>query len=323
MEQLKENKKIQYSRIWQQFYQNLTCNSDETLVYKSMLAVLVLAGVYFFINIFGFDYSYAPYYSPELFRLSPFAIVMFLLVIYCRKHVPRVFSIIWMLTTYYMIYMVAALLATSIQTSPFPYIDSTLIAVDRWLGFSTVAAMHFTYTHYDLRIILELAYDSLPFQMFFLVYIVGMYPKQRRHVLIYFFSVCATIIVGLSIYFFFPTVAPAHLIHSPYFTKAQHNTYMKFFDIHHYLPVKNLSGGMVAFPSFHVIWVLLITYLCRGVRWLFVPVALWNCIVIASTVMLGWHYLTDVIAAFIIVATVLFIAEKLIKEPSYCSFSGK
>ena len=57
---------------------------------------------------------------------------------------------------------------------------------------------------------------------------------------------------------------------------------------------------MIAFPSFHVTWAILLTYACRAKKIFFYPVALYNLILIISTVLLGWHYAMDVIGGVVL-----------------------
>jgi len=53
---------------------------------------------------------------------------------------------------------------------------------------------------------------------------------------------------------------------------------------------------MIAFPSFHVMWAVLTTYAALPNRRLFWAVAALNVLIVASTVLLGWHFLVDALA---------------------------
>ena len=54
--------------------------------------------------------------------------------------------------------------------------------------------------------------------------------------------------------------------------------------------------GLITFPSFHTAMALIIPWACRGLRWLFWPVAAFNLGVLASIPSFGGHYLVDMLA---------------------------
>lgn len=59
--------------------------------------------------------------------------------------------------------------------------------------------------------------------------------------------------------------------------------------------------GFLNFPSFHTVFALLIAHAMRGTRW-FLPLAIWNALVIIATVPIGWHYLLDIVGGVAFVA---------------------
>jgi membrane-associated phospholipid phosphatase len=54
--------------------------------------------------------------------------------------------------------------------------------------------------------------------------------------------------------------------------------------------------GLISFPSFHVAGAMMVTWAFRRHRWFFVPLLCLNAVMAASTVMLGAHYATDLVA---------------------------
>jgi membrane-associated phospholipid phosphatase len=68
------------------------------------------------------------------------------------------------------------------------------------------------------------------------------------------------------------------------------------------VPVLSLMNvqGLVTFPSFHTCLAIITAYAVRGIRFVALPVAILNGLVIVSTLPEGGHYLIDVIAGAII-----------------------
>jgi hypothetical protein len=67
--------------------------------------------------------------------------------------------------------------------------------------------------------------------------------------------------------------------------------------------------GLIAFPSYHGVLALLVTFYAWPVRWLRWPVLLTNAVVLISTPIQGGHHLVDVLAAFPVAALSIFIAS--------------
>ena len=65
------------------------------------------------------------------------------------------------------------------------------------------------------------------------------------------------------------------------------------------------AEGLIAFPSFHAIWAVLLAAAFYRRGWIFWPIAALNLLVIASTITTGMHYFTDVLAGLAISALVI------------------
>jgi len=71
------------------------------------------------------------------------------------------------------------------------------------------------------------------------------------------------------------------------------------------------GAGIVAFPSFHVIWAVLAASALWGFRYLRIPMVVLTTMIILSTMTTGWHYLTDVLAGLIVVSVSLWAASAI------------
>jgi hypothetical protein len=67
--------------------------------------------------------------------------------------------------------------------------------------------------------------------------------------------------------------------------------------------------GLIAFPSYHGVLALVVTFYAWPVRWLRWPVLLTNAVVLICTPIQGGHHLVDVLAAFPVAALSIFIAS--------------
>jgi membrane-associated phospholipid phosphatase len=204
-------------------------------------------------------------------------------------------------------------MSTGVQHTPFPLIDKYLVIIDQWMGFHTQALLNWTYAHPRLQSIFVYCYSSLGLELVFLPLIVAALGDKSA-IQNYFLAFVISYIIGMTIYYFIPTAGPTVIFKNPHFLPEQHDTFLKFFEIHHRILLTTTEGGMIAFPSFHVLWACFMVYLCRHHKWLFFPILVLNIGIIASTVFLGWHYLTDVIGGILLAIGSIYWAHKISRD---------
>ena len=214
---------------------------------------------------------------------------------------------------FFLVMSVLALATNAVQYTPFYTIDKQILAFEASLHIDLKAIMSWTHTKPVFKELLAFIYDTLPYQMCYFPLIL-IATKRLQYIREYYFLLLLSTMIGFFFYYFFPTTGPASIIKSNYFSTDQLATGLKFLQIHQYIQPNTLEGGMIALPSFHVIWAWFCLYLLRG--W---PVAFFimlpiNLLLIASCVLLGWHYPTDILGSFV----VIFIAHGL-----YCFFQKK
>lgn len=188
----------------------------------------------------------------------------------------------------------------AIQQTPFMPIDNILISLDALLHIRVNNYVKFLENWQSIKAVLEYVYDLLVIEM---VVVPILLLALQRYALIYEYYrlIFITAIIGYSIYYFFPTVAPATAIGGMGFSQSQLATGVKFYEIHHHILPSTADGGMISFPSFHAIWALLLTYAVRCWRIMFYLLMSLNIVIIISCVALGWHYLVDIIGSVLIV----------------------
>ncbi len=62
-------------------------------------------------------------------------------------------------------------------------------------------------------------------------------------------------------------------------------------------------------PSFHTIWALLCVYLLRDWKYPFIVLGLINSLLIIACVLLGWHYLSDVLVGVLLAGGLIYARE--------------
>lgn len=271
----------------------------------SFLTAFILIGV----NAIFFQFSGISYLPKQL--ILPIFLLLLLMAynFYAGDHWPRIsFAIHY--GGFYALSMVAlAVLATGVQFTPFPPIDPLLARWDAWLHFNAVDVVRWTNARPLLRSVLNLGYDSINIQLS-IVPLVFLLFQDRRAIRVYTHATVYSSLIGFVFYYFFPSSGPASFYSSSVFSAMQRLTFAKFYNAHHFLPVNTILGGMVAFPSLHVAWAVMLAYASSANKWLAYPIGLLNALMIVSTVLLGWHYLVDVPAGIILALASLFLAEK-------------
>lgn len=198
---------------------------------------------------------------------------------------------------------VIAYATNAIQYTPFPIIDKYLIHCDSFFHVSIDQWIH-------PNIILTWAYESLSIQLCAIPLWV-IYKKQYQVLYQFYELLLICTMLGFMFYYFFPSTGPASHFHSVYFTKAQYATGLKFNQIHHYISPTTLEGGLIACPSFHVIWAACCTYLLKPWKILFAITGGLNILLSIACVILGWHYFTDILMSFFLLLILYFLHKLL------------
>ena len=206
-------------------------------------------------------------------------------------------------TLYFFLVMALLALATNAaQYTPFPVVDKYILAIEMLLHINMNAIIHWTHVHPLLKNYLAFAYDTLPYQMAYIPLIV--IATGRFHLLReYYFLLLSSALIVFTFYYFFPTTAPASMIHSDYFSMAQKSTCLKFTQIHQHIQPTTMNGGMIAMPSLHAIWAWFCLYLLRSWSIAFMLLLPLNILLVASCVLLGWHYTLDLLGSVLVILT--------------------
>ncbi len=195
---------------------------------------------------------------------------------------------------------VLALATNAVQYTPFTTIDKYIVSAESLIQIHEDGIATWTHQWPRFYSLLTFIYNSLPYQMCYIPLFI-IICRKKGLIAEYFCLLLISALLGFSIYYFFPTTGPASVFGGPSFTEAQYATGLKFSQIHHHMQPSTLDGGLIALPSFHVIWSWFCLYLLNPWKWLFLMMLPINGLLIISCVLLGWHYPTDILAAAIVI----------------------
>lgn len=290
--------------------------NDDTPTHSKTLILLYLGGLIVALSIIALTINFFIYkypgnnYFPENTIIIPITLILIKIGLRLCLEKNSVYQKASNELFYFFLVMsVIAFATNAIQLTPFSPIDTKILDIEYKMNIKLTTLMEWTNTLPAFKDLLIRIYDTLPLQMSIIpLFIIS----TGRYALIkdYYFLLLITALIGFTFYYFFPTIAPASTIHSPLFSPGQLATGLKFSEIHHHLTPTTLDGGLIAFPSFHVIWAILCVYLVKDWPFLFILLTIINSLLIASCVLLGWHYPTDVFGGIILVLFAFFILNQ-------------
>ena len=233
--------------------------SSDYILMALVMIIIALSGIFYAYNEFDFHYTTHLIFATNIQAMSwidivmliIFGLILFFYGIGVRKLYPYSATLIWGIGAYFWVLLANMLFANALQSTPFPPIDHTLIKIDQWMHINSAALMRWTHEHNYIHAVFMVVYNFLEYELVFLPVMLILFGARRR-LTVFFIAQLSSYLIGGLIYYFWPTMAPSGIIHSPYFLPEQHDTSMRFYDVHHFIKTNATDGGLIAFPSFHV-----------------------------------------------------------------------
>ncbi|PHQ81427.1 MAG: hypothetical protein COB66_02350 [Coxiella sp. (in: Bacteria)] len=194
-------------------------------------------------------------------------------------------------------------------TTPFSLQNHTFYHFDLFVGFHQKHVMQFVHGHPWLNDVLNTAYIQLLNVLKIAPFVLAALNDKKK-VYTFFIGLIVSCIIGFTIYYFLPTTNPSSSFHSSYFMDSQYLNNFQFHAIHTHHSIDLIFAGIIGFPSFHVIWALLIAYVAWDHKWLRYPAALLAALVLISTLSTGWHYLADILGGIGVTAISIYITNR-------------
>lgn len=287
--------------------------------------MLVMLGLYA-LNIQYFHFTTLDQLSIKILMGFPILLIIWLFIGYThRLKWPRFALVATTCANLGLFFVMSVTACAAIITTPFTLIDYHLVQWDRWLGFDVTRFMAWAHQFPYLMKALSFGYGTWVPQVLLAPILLAVLNKSKA-VNQYLIANAICMVFWYLIYYFFPTIAPAGVMHSPYFVANQYDLVTRYYEVHQFLPISTFEGGMISFPSGHVMCALLVLLALREVKIVFYPMLVINALLIMATLALGYHYLVDIIASFVIVAFAIAIqrlSQSLAtKNSSYKRASG-
>lgn len=274
-------------------------NSGACAIYAGCL-LFAFACVFYLINAFIYKYpgnTYLPFFTPHVFITLLLTYMGSCLQFGRNTHVSNILKEV---IYFYLTLLVITIATNVIQYTPFKPIDLKIVYFEQYMNISLKDMMDWSFSYPTLILILRHVYNSLVQQIIFIPLLV-IITLRFEIIHKYYFLLLISATIGFVFYYFFPTTAPASVIDSPHFSLSQKSTGIKFNEIHNYINPTTIDGGMIALPSFHVIWAWFSVYILKEWKIAFTIMAIFNLVLVAACVLLGWHYTTDVIGSIIVI----------------------
>ncbi len=183
-----------------------------------------------------------------------------------------------------------------------PLADSSLMSLDRMMGYDWLAGYHLVLAHPKILWLLNHLYDSFAWQTLYFCVLMGLMNRAGRMRELFWVIFLCTIVTDLGA-MLFPALGPFYT-----FGFTHNGGFLP--DMEHLISRRDLSfalaqmTGVVSFPSFHTIMALAFVYGFRKlgpISWL---AGLANAVMLVSVPFIGGHYLTDLLGGMAVFAAV-------------------
>jgi len=232
---------------------------------------------------------------------------------------PRLSAVAEALLLFIVIFGAGIVLSYAAASSPLPWRDAELAAIDEAMGFSWRGYAAFIDSSPVLTIATFIGYASLIPQLLILTLVLaigGRFDRLHRFLI----AVVVTLAVSCALFALTPAVAAY-----PYYgmTAQDFENLRPIVTYQHVSPIAGLrtgeidtlsfadAHGLITFPSFHATGAALVAWGFWAVpkaRWPFLAL---NILMLASTPVQGSHYLIDVIAGVLIAWGGVWIANRV------------
>lgn len=187
-----------------------------------------------------------------------------------------------------------------------PLRDPEMIWIDRRFGFDWIQIMRKADDHRVLLAIFDGAYATFTAQLIGAALVLVAFGRTRELDRFFVTFICASVLAELASVFA-PTLGPIltlakndSFLHLPTLGRvtgqivlALRNGNLKVIDL-------DAIDGIISFPSLHAAVAVIVPYTVRWSKPLFCPILVLDCVMLASAIPSGNHYLSDVLGGILV-----------------------
>jgi PAP2 superfamily len=274
------------------------------------IILILLSCIAFLVNNIIYQYQGCNYIPEKTPGLAIILMLVYLGLVLEKSHLSNLKKKLQEFMIFCGSMLVIAFATNAVQYTPFLPIDLAIVNFEtKYLHISLLKILGCMQRHENLKHYLDITYSVLAYEMTFLpiiLIIAGKFNIVREYNRLLLISV----ILGFLFYYFLPTAAPSSILPHKFFMPEQLATSYKFWAIHEHLRPNILEGGMISMPSYHVIWAYYCLRMMRTWKFLYYPLAIINCCIVLSCVLLGWHYISDIFGSIAIIYMTRYIMRK-------------
>jgi membrane-associated phospholipid phosphatase len=198
-----------------------------------------------------------------------------------------------------------------------PLRDTDMIWLDRRLGFDWMQIMHQFDNRQFLLTIMNEAYATFTAQLIGTVLVLIAFRRTRELDRFFVTFVCASMLAELASVLV-PTLGPMltlakndSFLHLNTFGRATGQIVLALRDGSLRIVDLKAIDGIISFPSLHAAVAVIVPYTLRWNKPLFWPILALDCVMLASAIPSGNHYLSDVLGGIVVAVLAILAAGRI------------
>jgi hypothetical protein len=273
-----------------------------------MLGVAIIG---FLLNHFFIHY----FISLDFLSLIPGSLLIILLIWVWASANRKTFPIFasFLLSFFYtaLVSFCLGILALAVMLTPSPWIlNHQLLQIDQWLGFHQITVLHWMLNHPLFARTFYWAYESWGWQALCVAPVLAICKQFSRACDFLLYSSVLSLVFCL-IYIIWPSLPPASVFPQPIFSDSCYACIHRFELLRQHQPYDLGTCGLIDFPSYHAAIAMLAIRAFWRVKGIYLIITILNTWIILATVLLGYHFLVDVIAALFLVCVITMLHHKI------------
>jgi membrane-associated phospholipid phosphatase len=279
--------------------------------YQIWCACAVMFALFIITLLINFVFVHYQQFIPVVAVLPTSILAFLLLFIWLsanRARYPKTCMVLLAAFYTFLAGYMSSLMALGAMLTPSPWLLSQQLRhVDALLHFHQLTWMVWASHYPRFEHVLTFAYTAWSGEIVLMAPLLAL-CRQFKRALTYIFLAMIILTVCCVIYMIWPSLPPAaDFSNVHFFEKSSYALIHRYYAIHQHHIYHIGNNGLIAFPSFHVAMALLMIWATRYLKWVWPLLIIFNGIVIISTLLLGYHYLVDVIGSGVITGAAILL----------------